>query len=50
VTLRSEIDGSLPSASTCFHQVKLPPYTSLAIMRERLVFAMQASAGVIDMT
>jgi hypothetical protein len=50
VPVQPEVDGCLPSASTCFHQVKLPPYTSLAIMRERLVFAMQASAGVIDMT
>lgn len=49
-TLRSEIDGSLPSASTCFHQVKLPPYSTPAIMAERLVYAMQASAGVIDMS
>ena len=48
--LRSEIDGSLPSASTCFHQIKLPPYSSVDVMRERLLMAMTCSKNFIDMT
>ncbi len=50
VVLRSEVDGSLPSASTCFHHLKLPGYSSAGVLQERLVFAMQNSTGIIDMT
>jgi len=43
-------DAALPSARTCFHQVHLPPYSSRAILRERLLFAISNSKGLIDFT
>ena len=38
------------SASTCFHQVKLPPYSSRALMRAALSAAIHMSAGLIDLS
>ena len=32
-------DGRLPSASTCFFQLHLPPYSSAAVLKERLLYA-----------
>ncbi|CAD2214794.1 HECT-domain (ubiquitin-transferase), putative [Angomonas deanei] len=32
-------EGTLPSCNTCFLYVKLPPYSSRKIMKERLLFA-----------
>ena len=32
-------DGSYPSVNTCVHYLKLPPYTTKAIMRQRLLDA-----------
>lgn len=40
--VKKEIDAKervLPSCSTCFFYLKLPPYTSVDTMRERLLFA-----------
>ena len=31
----------LPSVMTCANYVKLPPYTSQAVMREKLMYAMR---------
>jgi hypothetical protein len=45
-----EVEMSLPSASTCFHQIKLPPYSSAAQMRERLLAAIAGSKDCIDFT
>jgi ubiquitin-protein ligase E3 C len=35
----------LPMASTCFNILKLPPYESVALLRERLLLAIRAKAG-----
>ena len=35
----------LPSASTCFHLFKLPPYESKDIMQEKLIMAIRSGAG-----
>lgn len=43
-------DAALPSARTCFHQIHLPPYTSLQVLEERLLFAVENSRGLIDFT
>ena len=32
-------DGSYPSVNTCVHYLKLPDYSSEAVMRERLLAA-----------
>jgi E3 ubiquitin-protein ligase HUWE1 len=31
--------GRLPTASTCFNQLKFPPYTSAAVLRQKLMLA-----------
>ena len=38
-------DGQLPSAATCFHTLRLPPYPSRATMKSKLLMAIQAGAG-----
>lgn len=43
-------DVALPSARTCFHQIQLPAYSSLEVLRERLLFAVSNSKGLIDFT
>lgn len=35
----------LPTSSTCVNQLKLPPYTSKAQMREKLLYAARSGAG-----
>lgn len=35
----------LPTASTCFNTLKLPTYSSEKVMRERLLYAIEAGAG-----
>jgi hypothetical protein len=43
-------DRALPSASTCFHHVRLPPYSSAAVTRAQLLEAIGASAGLLDLS
>ena len=39
-------DGEkLPTASTCFNTLKLPTYSNEKVMKERLLYAIQAGAG-----
>lgn len=38
------------SVSACFHQLKIPPYSSLAVMKERLRIAVKSSAGLMDLS
>jgi E3 ubiquitin-protein ligase TRIP12 len=38
-------DGDLPSAMTCANYLKLPPYSSRAALRDRLLFAISEGAG-----
>lgn len=35
----------LPTASTCFNTLKLPTYSSEKVMRQRLIYAIEAGAG-----
>ncbi|KAL6778575.1 hypothetical protein ACKKBF_B15340 [Auxenochlorella protothecoides x Auxenochlorella symbiontica] len=37
--------GRLPTASTCMNLLKLPPYTSLEVMLDKLRYAITAGAG-----
>lgn len=37
--------GKLPMASTCFNLLKLPPYKSKRVLRERLKYAINSGAG-----
>lgn len=39
-------DGDkLPSASTCFNTLKLPTYSSEKVLKERLIYSIEAGAG-----
>ena len=38
-------EGRLPTAATCMNLLKLPPYESLEVLRERLTYAIEAGAG-----
>ena len=41
----SENDSRLPTASTCFNVLKLPVYSSEAVMREKLLVAIKSGTG-----
>lgn len=41
----SNDNEKLPSASTCVNMLKLPKYSSIAVLKEKLVFAISQGAG-----
>jgi hypothetical protein len=41
----SEADSRLPTASTCFNTLKLPAYSSQAVLREKLLLSITSGAG-----
>jgi E3 ubiquitin-protein ligase TRIP12 len=43
-------NGDLPSVMTCANYIKLPPYSTLAIMRERVLFAIREGQGSFDLS
>mmetsp|Transcript_5126 Transcript_5126/g.18736 ORF Transcript_5126/g.18736 Transcript_5126/m.18736 type:complete len:1950 (-) Transcript_5126:161-6010(-) len=43
-------DGDLPSVMTCANYLKLPPYSSKAIMKQRLLFAIADGQGSFDLS
>ncbi len=43
-----ESGSDLPFARTCTHTLHLPPYLNVDVMRERLFYAMDCSADIID--
>ena len=40
-TLKKEGDKALPSASTCFFSLSLPPYSTKELLKEKLLFAIK---------
>ena len=46
----SQNDNVLVSSSTCFHQIKLPPYSSLEVTKRMLRNSVIMSRGLIDMS
>ena len=38
-----DADKYLPTSSTCFFQLNLPAYSSVGVLREKLLFAMQSA-------
>ena len=38
-------DEKLPTASTCFNILRLPPYSNAKIMKERVMYAIHSNAG-----
>jgi E3 ubiquitin-protein ligase TRIP12 len=47
---RSLADGDLPSVMTCVNYIKLPPYSSKEVARERLLFAIREGQGSFDLS
>jgi E3 ubiquitin-protein ligase TRIP12 len=43
-------DGDLPSVMTCANYLKLPPYSSKEVLRERLLFAIREGQGSFDLS
>lgn len=41
-------DKRLPKADTCFFNIELPAYSSVEVMRERLLFAMNTDADSMN--
>ncbi|KAK3252849.1 hypothetical protein CYMTET_37877 [Cymbomonas tetramitiformis] len=50
VMRRSDADTDLTTSSTCFRYLKMPAYSTLAILEERLKYSMSNSQGLIDMS
>jgi E3 ubiquitin-protein ligase HERC2 len=46
LTLAGRSDGHLPTSHTCFFALDLPEYSSEAILREKLLFAIQFCKAV----
>merc|ERR1719421_610137 len=45
VHVATDEEGRLPTAATCMNLLKLPPYESLEVLRERLTYAIEAGCG-----
>ena len=43
--MATDEEGRLPTAATCMNLLKLPPYESLDVLRERLTYAIEAGCG-----
>ena len=46
----SGVDGDLPSVMTCANYLKLPPYSSKAVLEARLLFAIREGQGSFDLS
>eukprot|EP00755_Sulcionema_specki_P005057 Sspe_Gene.31687::Locus_15606_Transcript_1_1_Confidence_1.000_Length_6859::g.31687::m.31687/K10590/TRIP12; E3 ubiquitin-protein ligase TRIP12 len=44
------LDLPLPTVNTCFHYVKLPPYSSRAVLREKLLLAIEDGQNSFDLS
>ncbi|KAL0044182.1 hypothetical protein WJX82_003026 [Trebouxia sp. C0006] len=43
-------DGDLPSVMTCANYIKLPPYSSKVVMKERVLYAIREGQGSFDLS
>lgn len=43
-------DADLPSVMTCANYIKLPPYSSKAVMAARLMYAIREGQGSFDLS
>ena len=48
--VKNLVDGDLPSVMTCANYLKLPPYSSKEVLRERLLFAIREGQGSFDLS
>ena len=44
------LTGDLPSVMTCVNYLKMPPYSTKAAMRERLMYAVRHGQGSFDLS
>ena len=44
------VDSYLPSVMTCANYIKLPPYSSKAVMQERVLFAIREGQCSFDLS
>lgn len=44
------VDGDLPSVMTCANYLKLPPYSSKKVLKERLLYAIREGQGSFDLS
>ena len=44
------LTGDLPSVMTCANYLKMPPYSTKAAMRERLMYAIHNGQGSFDLS
>ncbi|KAL4436702.1 hypothetical protein ABPG75_003841 [Micractinium tetrahymenae] len=47
---RHPADGDLPSVMTCANYLKLPPYSTKEVLRERLLYAVTEGQGSFDLS
>lgn len=47
---QQHVDATLPSVSTCFHYLKLPKYSSRAVLERQLLRAITDGQGSFDLT
>ena len=45
ISRNTDEDSRLPSAHTCFNHLLLPEYSTVDLMREKIVFAMTQTEG-----
>jgi len=43
-------DGDLPSVMTCANYIKLPPYSSKAVLKDRLMYAIREGQGAFELS
>jgi len=41
----SDPDTKLPTSSTCFNLLRIPPYSSEKVMKEKIMYAIHSNAG-----
>jgi hypothetical protein len=48
--MQARTDCSLPTVNTCFHYLKLPPYSSASVLRDRLRYALREGQGSFQLS
>jgi len=46
----TNVNTDLPSANTCFNHLKLPNYSEIAIMKEKIIFAIENGTNSFDLS
>lgn len=41
----SQPDTMLPTSSTCFNLLRIPPYSSEKVLKEKIMYAIHSNAG-----